>query len=400
MWTSFVAAALLAAGAPGRAPAWSAEELRRIAQLSPLPPPPASRLADEPAAARLGQFLFFDPRLSANGSLSCASCHVPHHGFADGRPLGQGLLPGKRNTPSLWNVAYNRWFFWDGRADSLWAQALQPIESPAELGGSRARVARLLVEDPALSSAYEAVFGPLPEWQEPLGPAPEVIDRVFVDVGKAIAAYERRLVSRHAPFDRFVAALRQGDAVGQAALSPAAQRGLRLFLGKGQCTLCHHGPNFTDGEFHATGVPPRSGSPPDPGRLAGIALLRRDPFNTLGPFAEDPGGPASQRLGQLAAGPETWGQLKTPSLRNVALTAPYMHQGQFENLRQVVGSYSTLRGATFHHQPAEALLAPRNFSREETDELVAGLESLTDVEVDPALLEPPASPGLAADGPF
>lgn len=364
-----------------------AAEVRRILDLSPLPPPPpsTSRAAGDPHAARLGHALFFDLRLSGDGAASCATCHDPARGFADGRPLPERAGRAGRHTPSLWNVAYNRWFFWDGRADSMWAQALEPIERPDELGGDRLRTARLIHDDPELRRAWEAAFGPLPD----LGDR-AAVDRVFVGAGKAIEAYERLLVSRRSPFDVFAEGLRAGDGERIAALSPAAVRGLRLFVGRAQCRLCHGGPNFTDGEFHDTGVPSRApGAPAEEGRERGIGLLRASPFNAGGPWSDDPAGAAAQRLELLAGGPETRGAWKTPTLRNVARTAPYMHQGQLATLRQVLEHYSTLRGAVSGAHHREAVLRPLALTQDEIDDLVAFLESLTDEAIDPALLRPP-----------
>jgi cytochrome c peroxidase len=397
-------------------------EQRRILQHSPLPslPPSTSRYADDDRAARLGQFLFFDPRLSANGEVSCATCHDPANGFADGKPVAEGMGSGTRHTPALWNVAYNRWHFWDGRADSLWAQALNPIERDIEMGSSRLELAHLVFEDPTLRRAYESIYGALPPLDDrgrfpPKGrPVPErpsdpmhqawstmrdddraAVDLLFVNAGKAIAAYERRLVSRRAPFDVFVEGLREGDGTRMSAISPSAQRGLKLFVGVGECRLCHRGPNFTDGEFHDIRVAPRDGGlPTDPARFDGVRLLQQDPFNALGPYNDDPEGRAAQRLKFLANGPHNWGAFKTPSLRNVARTAPYMHQGQFETLAQVLEFYSTLKGALPADHHDETILVPRNFSPEQQADIIAFLESLTDEAIDEALLRAPDSPLL------
>jgi cytochrome c peroxidase len=395
-------------------------EVRRILQHSPLgaPPPTGDSVADDARAARLGQFLFFDARLSADGHLSCASCHDPRRGFADGLPLptARGDSRPLRHTPSLWNVAYNRWYFWDGRADSLWAQALQPLESASELGSSRLQAAHLVDDDPRLRRAYERIFGPLPDlgdvarfpprggphakdpalraaWEAMAPEARAAVERIFVDLGRAIAAYERRLVSRRAPFDVFAAGLRDGDETKLAALDAPARRGLQIFVGRGACRSCHGGPNFTDGEFHDTGVAPRSAeAAADAGRFEGARLLRLDPFNAAGAWSYDAA--AADRLQYLAAGPESWGQLKTPSLRNVARTAPYMHQGQLATLAQVVDHYSTLRGAAFGGHHRETVLRPLALTPGEAADLVAFLESLTDEDVDAALKAPPASPEL------
>ncbi|MFQ5655118.1 MAG: cytochrome-c peroxidase [Planctomycetota bacterium] len=405
-------------GGDGAALHFSDKELRRISRHSPLPPPPAdptNRVADDPRAVHLGRFLFFDPRLSGKGDVSCASCHEPARGFADG--LARRWVD-MRHTPSLWNVAHNRWFFWDGRADSLWAQALHSIEAPLEFGGSRLQVAHLVHDDPELRRAYEALFGPLPDLSDddrfpPAGrPLPEdpeealhrawlsmaiedrrTIDRIFAGIGKAIAAYERRLVSDRSPFDLFAEGLLDGDPEKRRALSPAARRGLKLFVGSANCRSCHAGPNLSDGEFHNIGVPPLGGNAPrDPGRYRGGELVLADPFNARGDHSDDRRGRAAMRLERLRISGRAWGEFKTPSLRNVARTAPYMHQGQFRSLREVVTFYSTLENVIPYGHHKETVLKPLNLSDDQIDDLVAFLESLTDEELEPALTRPPSSP--------
>ena len=402
------------------------EEQRAIAlEMSPLPPPPpdpTNRVADDDDAAALGQFLFFDERLSANGQVSCATCHVPTHGFGDPRRLPMGLMRGERHAQSLWNVAYADWFFWDGRADSLWSQALKPLERDIEMGSSRLAVAHVLHDDPALREAYEAVFGPMPDLDDlgrfPAAGAPSVnqrldapwrsmahedqraIDRVFANVGKALAAYQRRLVSRRSDFDVFVEGLREGDPAKQAALDDEALRGFGLFVGKANCRLCHAGPNFSDGHFHNNRVPPLGGGlARDPGRFGAAAALRRDPFNAAGPHSDDPELGGAVRLGALHAESHDWGLFKTPTLRNVALSPPYMHQGQLDSLEDVVRYYSTLGGALPTSAGDESVLLPLGLSDTEVHDLVAFLRALTDADVDPTLLEPPASPMPTRDRP-
>lgn len=396
-------------------------EQRRVLRHSPLPPPPATSAVDgDPRAVRLGHWLFFDTRLSGDGAVACATCHSPDRGFSDGLRISEGLGRGTRNTLSIWNVAYNRWFFWDGRADSLWSQALQPIEQPNELGSNRLALAHLVASDPRLDRAYTELFGPLPDlgdaerfpaegrpipdqpdhphavaWRSMRQADRDAVDRVYVNVARAIAAYERQLVSRDAPFDRYVRGLRDGDDADRAAISPAAIRGLKLFVGVGECRLCHSGPPFTDGEFHDVRVPPLDGGiPTDPGRFDGIRALRSSPFNAAGVYSDDPDGPAADRLAFVADGAANWGRFKTPTLRNVALTAPYMHQGQFDSLREVLTYYATLQGAVPSDHHDETILVPRNFTESQIDDLIAFLESLTDEGVEPALLAPPPSPLL------
>lgn len=392
---------------PGAMVSFSEDERRRILELSPLGPPPAdpsNAVGDDDAAATLGQRLFVEPRLSS-GAVSCATCHVPHHGFTDAKQVSEGVGRGRRHTLSLWNVAYNRWWFWDGRVDSLWSQALSPIENETEMAGDRLKAAHLLSGDAVLRAAYDSVFGSTPDLSDqerfpaaghPVPGKPndprsvawsgmseadrEVVNRIFANIGKAIAAYERRLVSRHSKFDRFAEALRAGE--DSAVLSIPAQRGLKLFVGRGQCRVCHGGPNFTDGEFHNTGVPPLDAAGrTDAGRYAGIPLVLANPFNLKGRFSDDRSPNAGEKLSFLRVTPETWGQFKTPSLRNVALVAPYMHQGQFATLRDVVTFYSTRAGAGDPGSSGERILKPLHLSPSEIDDLIAFLESLTDEEM-------------------
>ncbi|HEX7901960.1 MAG TPA: cytochrome c peroxidase [Planctomycetota bacterium] len=407
-----LAAFLLLRGGVGSASGvaeFSAEEVERILRHSPLGPPPAdptNAFAEHPGAAALGQRLFFDVRLSRSGKIACATCHDPARGLADGEALSS-RFPLDRHVPSLWNAAYQRWYFWDGRADSLWSQALKPLENPDEHGWSRLEAAQLLRGDGRLRTSYETVFGPLPDFSDarrfPPAGGPladpegarvwaamraedrEEVDRVFARLGKSIAAFGRRLVSRRAPFDVFVEGLRDGDAGKLAALSPEARRGLKLFMGRGNCRLCHVGPAFTDGEFHDLGLIPAKGLP-GPGRHAGIRGLRGDPFNGSGPHS-DARAEGARKLEFLSDLPETWGQFKTPSLRNVARTAPYMHQGQFATLRDVVRFYSTLRPSFRAGHQESGVLAPLRLDGDEIDALVAFLESLSDA--DPALPRPP-----------
>ncbi|MHC5113287.1 MAG: cytochrome-c peroxidase [Planctomycetota bacterium] len=414
-------ALLAAAAAPRPTVDLTDKERQLLARHSPapaLPKSPPNAVADDPAAAHLGQFLFFDARLSANGEVSCATCHDPKQAFADGRPRGRGLDDLPRHTPSLLNTAHNRWFYWDGRRATLWSQALVPFETAEEMGGSRVRVARVIAADPALRSAYEAVFGAAPildaadrfaadarpvpgqpehphqqAWAAMSAADREAIDRVFANVGKAIAAYERRLLATRAPFDEFVEGVRTGDAKKLAAISPSAQRGWKLFAGRASCRLCHFGPMFTDGEFHSTGIAPEGGGPlTDPGRYAGIPQVKAGEFNAAGPYSDERDGAKAKQVLTLRRSPETWGQFKTPSLRNVARTPPYMHQGQLATLRDVVRHYSTLEDAVLpdHHQ--EQLLVPLHLTDGEIDDLVEFLESLSAADPPAKLLEQPSRP--------
>jgi cytochrome c peroxidase len=264
------------------------------------------------------------------------------------------------------------------------------------------QVAQAIAGDEALTALYENVFGERPDlgdprslpafggprslqtdaqlnwWQLPSADR-ERVNRIFVNVGKVIAAFVGTIVTKEAPFDRFVADLRAGRHASTA-LPPAAQRGLKLFIGRGNCVLCHSGPNFTNLEFHDIRVPPLNlQMPPDLGRSEGIAKLAGDEFVTAGYFSDDSAGTRAQHLAYLNAEAGVRGHFKTPSLRNVALTAPYMHQGQMASLRDVIEHYSTQATAVEPADPnhVEALLVKLNLTDPEIDDLIAFLHSLS-----------------------
>jgi len=384
---------------------FTAAERKAILALSPVPATAkdtTNAVVDNSKAILLGQLLFFDPRLSGDGRFSCSSCHDRNKGWSDGKQVAEAVAVGTRNTPSLWNVAQNRWFFWDGRADSLWSQALKPIENEIEQNSSRLQVAHHVTSDPALKEMYAQVFGPAPDlsdlkrfpsvgspvstdelrqqnwWQ--MDPNDQhTVNQVYANVGKTIAAFETTIKSGEAPFDRFVKDLRAAKPQSQA-ISLSAQRGLKIFIGKGDCVLCHSGPNFTNKEFHDIRVPPLDASaPPDEGRNHGLEHMSEDEFIAAGPYSDDPQGARAQMLYFLDGQGGGIGHFKTPSLRNVATTAPYMHAGQMKTLRDAVSYYSTLKDAVAPADPkhVETLIRPLNLTEEEIDDVVAFLESLT-----------------------
>lgn len=396
-------------------------ELVQIEQLSPADPSapadPTNRVAGDPAAAKLGRFLFFDTRLSADGEQACATCHLPEHGFADPEPLSSAVGTTKRHSPSLLNAAFYHWYFWDGRADTLWAQATKPLEDPNEQGTTRLDVAHLIARDAELRAAYEAIFEPLPNLTEPSRfpesgrPVPDQPDHphhqawssmtsadqhqinlIFANVAKAIAAYETQLLSFGSAFDTYVDGLRTGDPVALGALTEGQRRGLKLFLGKGNCIDCHSGPALSDTEFHNLGMAAASWSDDgDLGRYAGIEVVQRDTFNAMGPYSDAPEDDASQEIEFIAQLDENRGAFKTPTLRNVARTAPYMHDGQFETLEAVVRFYSEL-----DHQPSvgtrDASLERLDLTDQEVADLVSFLEALDGEPIDSSLTRAPDSP--------
>ncbi|MFB6264558.1 MAG: cytochrome-c peroxidase, partial [Bradymonadaceae bacterium] len=237
---------------PTDRPTFTDGQLEVVRTLSPLPAVPndaTNRVSGDPAAVHFGRFLFFDERLSSNGEVSCASCHRPNHGFSVPTDKGRGLGRTPRHPPSLLNVAHHQWYDWDGKADSLWAQAARPIENPSEMGATRTAVVRTIHADKRLHRAYEAVFGEMPDlsdgerfdprarptpdrpnsaahraWKSMSAADRRTVNRVFSNVLKAIAAYETRLVSGDAPFDRWVRALDAPETGRSSAMTAAAER--------------------------------------------------------------------------------------------------------------------------------------------------------------------------------
>jgi cytochrome c peroxidase len=376
-----------------------------LASLGPLPADPSNRHADDGAAAALGHRLFFDTRLSGNGAVSCASCHMPRRDFQDGRALGEGVGTTARRTMPVAGTAYSPWQFWDGRADSQWAQALGPLESAVEHGGSRTQYARVVAAH--YREAYEAVFGPLPAldglpaaagpvadtalaaaWRRIPATRQEDVSRVFANIGKAIAAYERRIQFAPSRFDRYVEAeLAGGPHTPESAFTRDEEAGLRLFVGKARCVTCHNGALLTDNYFHNTGVPtPAVALPPDSGRAVGARQAVAGEFACTSRYSDAPEGCEELRF-TVTEGPELVRAYKTPSLRNVARRAPYMHAGQVATLSDVVAHYDRAPAAPAGHSE----LVPLRLSPAERRQIEAFLHTLSGPLVAPAGdLEAPA----------
>ncbi|GIW40608.1 MAG: cytochrome-c peroxidase [Candidatus Binatia bacterium] len=285
------------------------------------------------AKIALGKLLYFDPRLSKDGTVSCASCHNPFHGFADPAPTSKGVRNqlGTRNSPTVINRLFSQEQFWDGRAKDLEEQVLGPLTNPVEMANaSHDEAAQRIGKIAGYRPLFEKAFGD-----------PKVdIERI----AKAIAAYERTVVSGDSPFDRYQA----GD---RDAMSPSAVRGMELFNGKANCKACHSGFNFTDESYHNLGV----GWGKDPGRF------------------------------EVTKNEEDRGAFKTPTLRNVALTAPYMHDGSEATLEEVVEFYD--RGGNKNPNLSPEM-KPLGLSEQEKRDLVAFLHALTGPVRN---AEPPAS---------
>ena len=346
--------------------------------MSPIPPPPGSptnRYSESSSAAALGKDLFFDKGLSVDGSTACSTCHDPSKHFTDGERVHTALGVGNRNVPTIETAGWQIWFFWDGRADSAWAQATGPIRNPLEMGGSAEGVRARVIE--VHGAAWTAAFGPVPD------------DAVLTLslAGKAIEAFERTLSPGRSRFDVFVDELRERGS--SSALTDAEQHGLAVFLDSG-CTNCHSGPLFSDMGFHNIGVSQVAKGGMDIGRALGATRVQEDPYNCLGAFSdahattpsasstnEAPGRKECPELRFLDASVDDWPlAFKTPTLRNVASTGPYMHDGSIATLRGVVEFYNELPGKPLiGHR--ELTLVPLHLSGGESDDLVAFLGSLT-----------------------
>jgi cytochrome c peroxidase len=342
---------------------WAAEPLG----LPPVPIPTGNPQNAE--KVELGDRLFHDPRFSATGDVSCATCHDDSKAFTDS-PLAtsRGIkgLTGTRNAPTVVNAAYMTLQFWDGRSPSLEDQAIHPFVNPVEMGlKDHEPILQIVRSDPAYAKAFQQVFGKRGE------------EITMKEVTQAIASFERTVISGDSPFDRYQFG---GDAK---AMSPAAVRGLQVFLGEGRCVSCHvieqNQALFTDNHFHNIGaginriqteVPRLVGEflrAKAEGTSVDLAVLTDPKTSELGRFA------VTDQIGDVGA-------FKTPTLRNVALTAPYMHDGSLKTLSEVVEHYNN-GGATTPTEPVNPYLdggiRPLNLTPEQKVDLIAFMQALT-----------------------
>ena len=351
---------------------FSEAEQRAILRHGPWPAPwtpdPTNRVSGNPEAIVLGEKLFFEPRLSPSGKVLCATCHAPFRGWQDARARAFGHADTDRNTQSLYNVRYGRWFGWDGAGDSLWAQSIRPMLDAREMGGSKEHAAALVRGDPELSCRYGKAFG---------APPPAADEPLLAGIGKALAAFQETIVSGRSPFDEFRDGLFRNDFSSMKKYPEAAQRGLRIFVGRGNCSVCHFGPAFTNGEFHDIGVPFFLKGGVDSGRHGGIRKLEANLLNLLSEYNDDRSGVSAIKTRQVALEHRNFGEFKVPSLRNVAQTAPYMHNGSLATLADVVRHYSEVSPDRLHSD-GESLIKPLRLSAGEAADLVTFLESLSE----------------------
>lgn len=353
-----------------------------LAKLGAPPVDPTNEYGDVPAAAAFGEVLFNDALLSPSGGVSCATCHDPAKDLTDGVPQAVGVGTGNRNSPAIALAAHSRWQFWDGRADTLWMQALGPFEDPLELGASRLFVAQQIAQ--RHGAQYDEVFGatyPLPDLTalpahgKPGAPAydalsaadKEKVTRVFVNVGKAIAAFERTIRVKPNALDRYA----DGDT---AALTERQKQALSAFFVSG-CAQCHWGPRLTNDAFHVIRFPTgRQDGDPDTGRQDGLLALSASEFRASSTWSDAP----SAAKPFIVDAPTMLGAFKTPSLRGLPTSAPYGHGGTLKTLAEVTDHYGK-RGLE-HGDPGAVGTTEQwvpEFDSKVAEELPAILEVMT-----------------------
>lgn len=305
-----------------------------------LPASRGNRFADDQAAVDFGYRAFFDPRFSSVPDLRCATCHQPERYFHDARPVSTaGAGAGTRNAPTVLTSAWVGHVLWDGRADSLWSQALFAVENPTEMAFTRLGLAHAIA-DGKLRSRYEQAFGPLPDltsfpregkpgdtaWDQLSAADQHVVNTIAANFGKAIEAYMRRIQTGRAPFDAFA----KGDA---GAISTSAAKGYALFV-RSDCVSCHTGATFSDDAFH------NLGPSQDPGLAEGRQVRAANPFNASGPYFD---ADTAKPLPLPPESPTDNGAFRTPTLRDVTRTAPYLHDGSADSLPALLQTHGSRR---------------------------------------------------------
>ncbi len=335
-----------------------------LSKLKP-PVPESNQYAFNEKAQLLGEQLFNDTRLSGNGEFSCASCHQPDKHFTDGLPKGEAIGLTDRNTPALHGSAWQSWFYWDGRRDSLWAQALTPIEAPKEMSNHRVAITLLIATDQDYREKYEALFGPVPylsgdpqlsvsatpmgdqiqkrTWIELPTDTQVKINTVFSNVGKALGAYQHTLAPVETRFDLFQQEVASGKTIKEIdTLDKQELKGALLFLNekKTQCLECHNGPLLSNGNFHNIATGNFTGPVFDFGREFGAQAALLDEFNCQGRYSDAKTEECLHLIYMNRDSVHMRGAFKTPTLRNITNTAPYFHDGRFTTLEQVVRYYA------------------------------------------------------------
>ena len=347
---------LLSAGQTASAEDLTAAVIEKLAPLPEVPVPEDNPMSDE--KVELGKMLYFDTRLSGDSSISCSKCHNPDTGFTEESELSTSYPGTKhwRHTPTVLNAAYAEHLFWDGRAGSLEEQALGPIQAPVEMNQNLGRLKAKLSQIPEYVKRFKAVFDAAPNRG---------------DLAKAVAAFERTIVSANVPLDEYL----KGD---KSALDDQQVRGMELFEGKAGCIQCHGGAFLSDQKFHVTGVPETEALQKESDRIAMRQFFARDSgFEDYAETDHDHGRYFNSKK------EADKGAFKTPSLREITVTAPYMHNGAFKTLEEVVDFYDKGGG---EHPNKDRLLKPLDLTDEEKEDLIAFLDALTG---DPSEIEEP-----------
>lgn len=386
----------------GSATDWTASEISILKSLwigsvGSMEADGSNRFSNSADAASLGKKLFFDANLSASGKISCASCHQPEKKFTDGKRVSFGSSETKRNAQGLLGVGYHTWFYWDGRRDSLWAQALTPIETQGEMDNNRTDAVRYVLQhteygqefielgghglDVGDKARFKPGAGPFTTsggkqlWLSMSPEDRESVNQTFADIGKIIAAYVEQLRHQPSRFDEFVEVLiESGGESANAILDTDERKGLKLFLdsGRTQCLRCHNGPLFTNFGFHNIATGGFDGVTLDLGRMVGLQAALVNEFNCNGEFS-DSGDNRCAKLEFAADNHGGQGAFKVPGLRDVGDTHPYMHDGRFSDLYEVIRFYTQVPDAELEPHEVPAL----SLSQQEIEQMVAFLKTLT-----------------------
>ncbi|WNC73627.1 cytochrome c peroxidase [Thalassotalea psychrophila] len=364
----------------------------RLAKLPNNKPSLSNKFADNLNAIELGRKIFHDSRFSQNNNISCSTCHKADYNFTDNLALAKGLKKTTRRSMPIVGMEHQTWFFWDGRKDSLWSQALGPLENEREHGISRTEVLKLIRQ--YYKDDYIAIFGELPAvkpqyvqqiaypssdntlanttWQTIPTAQQQDITQAFVNIGKSIAAFVRTIKPQNTRFDVFADSLKE-EKLNNTILTKQEQLGLKLFIGKANCINCHNGPLFSNGEFHHAGV--IDNKEIDHGRGAVIDTILDEEFNCYSQWSDANAATECPHLDYLAIDQVKYQQtFKTPSLRNVAIRSPYMHAGQFNSLQEVLRNYRDNDGSLLSDE-----LQHSNLNDNELDQLEAFLQTLTEL---------------------
>jgi cytochrome c peroxidase len=349
----------------------SQDEIQQTLSFGPWPPrsqtDPSNKVSGDARAIALGAALFNDPILSVDGAFSCASCHDPAQAFATPQDRAMGRVRLDRNTPSVRNLAGLRWYGWGGKSDNLWAASLHPMTDSQEMAHSPESL-KQAVSTSAYAADFEEIFGEI-QTQDP--------ELVLVNTAKLLSAFQETLTTERTPFDDFRDALERQDFAAAASYSDAAQRGLQLFLGRGNCVACHNGPLFSNNEFHDNGVPYfLTETTVDQGRFGGLNFLFSSAYTLDGVWTDDPEKHGAWTVQNVRRSHADFGTFRTPSLRGVTQTAPYMHDGSLKDLNAVLQHYSEIDTERLHAD-GEAILTQLHLSEQEVSDVTNFLKTLS-----------------------